>query len=359
MDQGTAITWFAVGVLTKRRYDALLRRFGDLARALEELDAQVLRELGCKEATIARTLTLRKEFSADAYAQRLSHAGVQLLSWEDDDYPAMLREIGDPPIFLSFRGDLAILARPCLGIVGTRAMTSYGKRIVEDWVPTIVRSAVTTVSGLALGVDAAVARATIGCGGQTVAVLGSGLQSIFPPTHADLAKQIVAHGGLLLSEFPLDIVPDKYTFPARNRIIAGLSRGVLVVEAGEESGALITADLEVDYGREAFAVPGSVFSQGSVGCHDILSRGEAKIAVSPRAVLQDIGVLPSCSADMLIVPPEDPLQRRLWTGLSGLPQTLSDLVEASGMDVVSIGATLTTLELAGRAKNVGGAWVRL
>jgi DNA processing protein len=156
----------------------------------------------------------------------------------------------------------------------------------------------------------------------------------------------------------LDIAPDKYTFPARNRIIAGLSRGVLVVEAGEGSGALITADLAIDYGREAFAVPGSIFSELSVGCHTILTRGEAKIALSAREVLQDIGVLPMTQSVMHSPPPEDPLQRQIWEALTGVPQRISDLVEFCALDASCIGATLTTLEIAGRARNVDGMWVR-
>ncbi|MBM3227384.1 DNA-protecting protein DprA [Candidatus Peribacteria bacterium] len=358
MDHATAITWFALGVLTKRRYDILLKRFGTIADALTALDSTVLQEIGCKPETVERTLSLRKEFSATVYAQRLAKAGITLISMEDAAYPAFLREIGDPPVFLSYRGDLSLLSKPCLGIVGSRNMTSYGKRIVDAWVPEIAGCGVVTISGLALGIDAEVARSTMASGGKTVAVLGHGLARIYPPTHAALAKDITDSGGLLVSEFPLDIAPDKYTFPARNRIIAGLSRGVLVVEAGEESGALITADLAIDYGREAFAVPGSVFSELSAGCHAILSRGEAKIAVFAREVLQDIGVLAPEHTQAPVLPPEDPALRRVWEALSGVPQTLSSVVETLDRDAASIGAALTALELLGRARSVDGCWVR-
>lgn len=358
MDQVTTITWFALGVLTKRRYDILLKRFGNLTDALTALSETVLSELGCKPETINRTLALQKIFSVTEYVKRLERAGITLISCEDDSYPQMLQEIGDPPIFLSYRGDLSVLTRPCLGIVGSRNMSSYGKRIVESWVPEIAGNGVVTVSGLALGIDAAVASVTIANGGKTVAVLGHGLARIYPPSNAGLAREIIEQGGLLLSEFPLDVAPDRYTFPARNRIIAGLSRGVLIVEAGPESGALITADLAIDYGREAFAVPGSIFSELSAGCHAILSRGEAKIALSAREVLQDIGVLPMAQSVMHSPPPEDPLQRQIWEALTGVPQSISDLVESCRLDTSSIGATLTTLEIAGCAKSVEGMWVR-
>ncbi len=358
MDHTTSITWFALGVLTKRRYDMLLKRFGNLTDALAALNETVLSELGCKPETVDRTLALQKTFSVTKYAARLEQMGISMISIEDEAYPAMLREIGDPPVFLSYRGDLALLSRPCLGIVGSRNMSSYGKRIVESWVPEIAGSGVVTVSGLALGIDAEVARSTIASAGKTVAVLGHGLARIYPPSNGGLAKEIVQSGGLILSEFPLDIAPDRYTFPARNRIIAGLSHGVLVIEAGAESGALITADLAIDYGREAFAVPGSIFSELSAGCHSILSRGEAKIALCAREVLQDIGVLPMTQSTKHAAAPEDPLQRKIWEALTGVPQTISNLVESCGLDTASIGATLTTLEIAGHAKSVEGMWVR-
>ena len=358
MDHSTAITWFALGVLTKRRYDMLLKRFGNLVEALSGLNETMLQELGCKAETVTQTLQRKEKLQIAQYAERLEQAGIAMISIEDDLYPAMLKEIGDPPVFLSYRGDLSLLSRPCLGIVGSRNMSSYGKRIVDSWVPEITGNSVVTVSGLALGIDAAVASSTIAAGGKTVAVLGHGLARIYPPSNAGLAREIIEKGGLILSEFPLDIAPDKYTFPARNRIIAGLSRGVLVVEAGEGSGALITADLAIDYGREAFAVPGSIFSELSAGCHAILSRGEAKIALSAREVLQDIGVLPMTQSVIHSPPPEDPLQRQIWEALTGVPQRISDLVESCALDASCIGATLTTLEIAGRARSVDGMWVR-
>jgi DNA processing protein len=370
MDQLTAITWFALGVLTKRRYDLLLKRFDNLTDALSALSETMLQELGCKPETIERTMKIRCKLQVantssspatcnlQQYASRMREQGIHLISWEDDSYPAILKEIGDPPVFLSYRGDLSLLSRPCLGIVGSRDMSSYGKRIVDIWVPEITGNGVVTVSGLALGIDEAVARSTMSSGGKTVAILGHGLARIYPPSNAGLAREIIENGGLLLSEFPLDIAPDRYTFPARNRIIAGVSRGVLVVEAGEKSGALITADLAIDYGREAFAVPGSIFSELSVGCHTVLSRGEAKIALCPREVLQDIGVLPMTQSAQGISPPEDATERVIWEKLTGVPQRISDLVESCALDTACIGATLTTLEIAGRARNIDGMWVR-
>lgn len=362
MDRTSAIIWFALGVLTKRRYDMFLRRFGDLDRALSALNGTLLQELGCKPETVERTLVLKSRLHTAKYLQRLEDCGITLISWEDDTYPAVLREIGDPPVFLSYCGDFSLLARPCLGIVGTRAMTPYGKRVVETFIPSITQHGVVTVSGLALGVDAAVARQTLLCGGKTVAVLGHGLGSIYPPTNTDLAEQIVAAGGLLLSEFPLDVIPTKYTFPSRNRIIAGLSRGILVVEAGEKSGALITADLALDYGRETFAIPGSIFSEGSAGCHAIITRSEAKLVTSAEEILCDIGIMQGESkadasvADSYASQSEE--ETAVLRVLSRSPLSSSDIVEASGMDPGAVSATLTALELAGVARNTMEGWIR-
>ena len=362
MHTETALTWFALGVLTKRRYDILLRRFGDLDHALSALDGTLLQELGCKPETIQETLERKERLEMTKYAERLERENIGLLSIEEETYPKILREIGDPPIFLSYRGDLLLLQSPCLGIVGTRMMSSYGKRVTESFIPTFIFHHVVTVSGLALGVDSAVARQTLSSGGKTVAVLGNGLGSIYPPTNTTLAMEIVAGGGLLLSEFPLDIVPTKYTFPARNRIIAGLSRGVLVIEAGIKSGALITADLAIDYGREAFAIPGSIFSEGSAGCHAVISRSEAKLVTSAEEILQDIGVIQRKTTTVSSVAdsytPQSPEETKVWRSLSGLPQSSSDIVEATAMEPGTVSAALTTLELAGVAGNTMEGWVR-
>lgn len=358
MERTIAIGWFILGILNKRRYDALLARFGDLERAFRAIDRALLAEIGCRPETIEQTLQRIRAADAHSYASRMRDAGIGLASLEDDAYPTMLRDVPDPPVFLSYRGDLSILKRPCIGIVGTRAMSSYGKRATEALIPPLVAQGVTTVSGLALGVDSAVARQTLAAGGTTAAVLGNGLPRIFPPSNARLAEEIVAGGGLLLSECPFDAVPTQFTFPARNRIIAGLSRGVLVIEAGEKSGALITADLAIDYGREAFAVPGSIFCDGSKGCHAILARGEAKLVATPEDVLCEIGIAARAVSGRPGYTAQNQEEERILKILSGFPQSSSDLVEASGLAADHVGATLTALELAGVAGNTMEGWVR-
>jgi len=300
----------------------------------------MLRALRCREDTIMNVLNRFSEFDPDAYAQELQRRSIELITIEGAEYPRLLKEIPDAPIFLYARGDLSILVGPCLALVGTRAMTPYGKRVTEEFVSPLVQAGVVTVSGLAQGIDTQVAIETLAAQGKTVAVLGHGMAKISPQARARLADRIVAEGGLILSEFPLDGAPDKYTFPARNRIIAGLSLGTVVLEAGEGSGALITADLALDYGRDIFVVPGAIFSDSSVGCHQFIAQGRAKLVSAPQQVLSDVGiVVPKKSVSLFT--PGDPQEKAVFGVLTTMPQPMEDLVALCGLKAAAVNATLT------------------
>lgn len=360
MERTTALIFSWLNFLNKKRYDILCEKFGSLDQALQHLDQELLAGLGCQEETQFRVLNRLDEFDPDVYAQELSKRSLTLLSLEDDTYPAALRNISDPPVFLYVMGSLDILLQPTIGCVGTRDMSTYGKRVVEHFVPAFVSAGMVTVSGLALGIDAEVAKETIHAGGKTVAVLGNGLADIYPAANKKIAEQIVENGGLVLSEYPLDATPDKFTFPARNRIIAALSLGTVVLEAGEGSGALITADFALEYCKEAFAVPGQIFDPLYRGCHQIISTGQAKLVSSPEQVLQEIGIVALEKASVDTFEPEDAEEAAIYSQLTTMPQSTSDLVEKAALDAAIINAKLTMLELAGRVKNVGnGMWVKV
>lgn len=357
----TMLRWSWMNVLTKKRYDALIGRFGSLDKALEAICEELLRELGCKQDTCINVLNRLEEFDPQTYLKELQKRGISMLDIEDEDYPAQLKTIADPPVFLYWRGDLNILQQPCIALVGSREMTDYGKRVVEHFVPAMTNAGVVTVSGLAFGIDAHVAKETIGAKGRTVAVLGHGLGIIYPKANERLANQIVSEGGLLLSEFPLDISPDKFTFPARNRIIAGLSLATVVLEASEDSGSLITADLALDYGRDVFAVPGQIFDPSFAGCHKIIAKGQAKLVTTPADVLQEIGIVTSGSTDTVRAAPEltSAPEEAVFASLTTMPKALDDIMIAAKLDAATANATLTILELRGIVKNVGaGKWVR-
>ena len=359
MKRNTALTWSWLNILSKKRYDALIEAYGDMDEATRHIDLKLLKELGCKGDTIEWSLQRLKEFNSDEYEKELNELGLKLITIEDEDYPELLKQIPDAPIFLYYKGSLGILNNPCLACVGTREMSGYGKRAVEEFVPVFVKSGVTTISGLAMGIDAKVARETLLQRGNTVAVLGHGLREIYPSCNRRLADEVVESGGLILSEFPLDQAPEKFTFPARNRIIAGLSLGTIVFEAGKGSGALITSDLALDYDREVFIVPGQIFDKNYFGCNEAISEGKGKSVSSAKEVLEELGMIAS-EKSQVSFKPEDESQGVIFEALTGMPQSVDDLTEKCAIQASIINATLTVLELGGAVKNVGGGmWVRV
>ncbi len=359
MKSETMLLWWWLNVLTFKRYQALKQVFGDLDAALTELSPAMLKELGLKQESIEAAFVRLDEFDAPSYLGHMKRLGVELLSIEDEQYPVRLREIGDAPVFLSYRGDLSLLDQPMIGVVGTRAMSAYGKRIVEHFVPAFVRAGLVTVSGLALGVDAVVAEETLHAGGKTIAVLGHGLANVYPSSNAKLAQKILTSGGLILSEFPLELPPDKYTFPARNRIIAGLTEGTLICEAPEASGSIITAELALEYSRDVFIVPGIIFDENFAGCHRLISEGRGKLVTHPDQVLREIGVIAPTTEKRIEYTPTSPTEAAIFTALTTMPQAMDELVEKTGLSSPVISSTLTMLELSSVARNVGGGqWVR-
>jgi len=359
MLKDTALTWSWLNILTKRRYDALVQAFGDMDETINRIDRELLKNLGCKNETVEMTIKRLEKFSPSSYFKRLGELGIGFVSIEDPSYPKSLLEIPDPPVFLYFKGSLDILKEPCIGCVGTREMSAYGKRAVQEFIPSFVRAGAVTVSGLALGIDAQVARETIDAGGKTAAVLGNGLSSVYPRSNSKLADEIIGSGGLILSEFPLDQKPDKYTFPSRNRIIAGLSLGTIVLEAGEGSGALITADLALDYGREVFAVPGQIFDENFTGCNREIAKGHAKLVLSADDVLCEIGIIPASGENIAAYEPKNDIEKSLYMILTSMPQSLDEISEKSNLKAGEINSALTVLELSGAAKNLGGGlWIR-
>jgi len=359
MNHITALTWSWLNVLTKKRYDALMEVYGDLDDALAHIDAQILKGLNCRDDTIQTTLDRLKTFDLKSYEQDLNRRNITFINIEESSYPLRLLELPDPPVFLYAKGSIEILNQPCVAIVGTRNMSSYGKRVVSDLAPKFVHAGLVTVSGLAIGIDSQVARETLEAAGKTVAVLGHGLSCMHPKCNAQLADEIVANGGLLLSEFPLDMAPGKYTFPARNRIIAGLSMGTVVAEAGEGSGALITAELALEYGRDVFAVSGQMFDPHFAGCHQLISRGHAKLIVAASDVLQELGIVIPSGSTKKQYEPQNEHEELLYAALTTMPKSVTEVVEHTDLDVATTNAVLTVLELRGVVRNSGGGmWVR-
>ncbi len=355
-----ALQWSSMQMLNRERFDALMRVFGSLEEAIKHVDCELLRGLGCREETSGKAMQRLEKCDLEQEMALLTQAGASLTTLAEPEYPDRLKDIPDCPIFLYARGNLSILHQPCVALVGTRRMSGYGKRVAEEFTRALAKAKIVTVSGLARGIDSLVARETMEAGSQTVAVLGQGLLTLSPDAK-ELADSIVNAGGLVLSEFPLRMGPDIFTFPLRNRIIAGLSLATVVLEAPERSGALITAKLAFDYNRDVFAVPGQIFDINYAGCHALIARQQARITSSPRDVLEDLGVIvPDSDAEVSTYIAQSPEEEKVLQSLTTMPSSVDALVEKSAVSAASASAILTVLELNGAAKNLGGSqWIKL
>jgi DNA processing protein len=279
-----------------------------------------------------------------------------IITLADTAYPRALLEIPDPPPLIYVKGRLDLLNRPGFAIVGSRNATAQGLANAEAFATALSNAGLTIVSGLALGVDAAAHRGGLDGSSSTIAVVGTGLDTVYPARNRDLAHRIAADG-TLISEFPLGTPGLAANFPRRNRLICGLSKGCLVVEAAISSGSLITARLATDQGREVFAIPGSIHSPLAKGCHALIKQG-AKLVESAQDVLEELGLqttgrLVAVSEDLAVIHP-------LLTHLGFDPVDIDTLQHRSGLSIDALNSALTDLELAGLVENLpGGRWQRL
>ena len=333
---------------------------GDQRRAVD-LDG-LARELGRLPAKLA----VKRDACRDQAARFLEKAradGLTPLAWDDPIFPPQLTAIHDPPAVLWLRGDRAVLERPAVAIVGSRKASPYAVTVTEQLAGDLSRHGITVVSGLARGVDAAAHRGAITGPGSTVAVVGSGVDVIYPSEHAALAERIADEaGGAVVSELPPGALPLRHHFPRRNRLISGLSHGVVVVEAAARSGSLITARCAAEQGRDVMAVPGNVLSGRSRGSHALIRDG-ARIIETADDILEELRI-PSAASDPAspatrstdgrrFREASDPLLRLMDPGE---PYSVDDLVERSGMESVVLLRKLTDLEIEGRIFRAGGGW---
>ena len=357
-DLGYWISLTRVVGIGPRRFDTLISSFGSARRAWEA-DRGVLLASGLDRRSADALVTARRRVEPNREVENLQRAGCQAITRQDARYPAQLAEIYDPPPVLYVHGQLDEPGVPAVAIVGTRGASSYGKMAAERLSTDLAATGVTIVSGLALGVDTAAHRGAIDGGGRTVAVLASGLDRIYPSQNVQLAAQIAEHGALV-TEFPLGIKPDAMNFPRRNRIISGLTWGTLVVEAGERSGALITAAFANEQGREVLAVPGSIFSPKSKGTNALIRDGATPVA-SAEDVLNELqpGRVPRQLSVADIVPLDD-TERSVLDALSGEPLHIDEVVREVSLPISLVSSALAMLELKGAVRQVGGMqYVRL
>ncbi len=332
---------------------ALIDHFGNLDMAWNAEPGD-LREAGLDRRSIENLLKARKTLDLDQEINRVEKAGARIVIWDDADYPPLLKNLPDAPPVLYIKGQLNAADREwTVAIVGTRRASAYGRQVAEMLATDLARNGITIVSGLARGIDAFAHESALKAGGRTLGVLACGIDQVYPPEHAKLAARIVEQGALL-TETPCGSPPEGGNFPARNRIISGLSLGTIVVEAPATSGALITSDRALEQGREVFAVPGNIFAKTSHGTNDLLKEG-ATLVTSAQDVLEALNLkMVTAHSEARAVIPEDPTEAKLFALLSNDPTHIDYLVRESGLPVAQVSSTLALMELKGSVRQIAG-----
>jgi DNA processing protein len=338
---------------------ALLERFGSARAALAAAPSALREVYGVGPKLMHKIAGADHEIDVEAEIALCREHGIDIFTEAHTAYPRILREIHDPPGVLFVRGALKPNDALAVGIVGTRHGTQYGLRQAERLAGGLARAGLTIISGLARGIDAAAHRGALSAGGRTIAVLASGVMNIYPPEHDKLAEEVAAHGALL-SESPPHSEPLAGTFPQRNRLISGLSLGVIVVEAPERSGALITARHAMEQGREVFAVPGNVDSRASRGCHQLIRDG-AKLVESADDVLEELGPLveaaPRDDGQVIHHPAElllNELEQQVLAAIGSEATSIDGIVAQSGLPVSQVLSTLSVLEMRRLIRRLSG-----
>ncbi|MBL4884203.1 MAG: DNA-protecting protein DprA [Planctomycetaceae bacterium] len=335
-----------------RMQTLLLERFGSPDKILSASASELAEVRGVGNKIIDAIRDTNPLDIARREYEECQQKGISFISWEDEGYPISLKEIFDPPIVLYKKGTIEPVDQLAVAIVGSRKCTAYGRRITEKLSSGLARAGVTIISGLARGIDSIAHRAAMKAGGRTIAVCANGLAMTYPPEHHDLAEEI-SQQGAILSESPLNMQPTRGLFPQRNRIVSGLSLGVIVIEASTTSGTLHTARHAMEQGREIFAVPGQIDSRESEGCHRLIRDG-AKLIQGVDDILEELGPLiepvqPSQAKNTEVrVPRELSLstQQSEILNLLGLePISIDLLIERAGIEPSRILSTLTILEM--------------
>jgi DNA processing protein len=331
----------------------LLQHFGDLQTAWHA-NAFDLNAAGLDKRALDNLLTARKQLDLDAELEKIARAGVRVLTLDDSSYPRLLKQIDGAPFVLYVKGELGPDDDWAIAVVGTRRATAYGREVTRRIVTDLARSHVTIVSGLARGIDAEAHRAALDAGGRTLAVLGCGVDIVYPPEHKKLAEQIIARGALI-SEYPLGTQPDAGNFPPRNRIISGLALGTLIVEGDSVTGARITIEYALEQGRETFAVPGNIFQRTSQGTNGMIQRGEAKLVTRALDILEELNLtMVEQQHAARAALPENETESALFKHLSAEPMHIDDLTRITQLPAATVSSTLTLMELKGLVRQVGG-----
>ena len=334
------------------RIEKLLDYFGNLPDAWSSPTCH-LTAAGLNAKLSQQLIQIRQNVSLDKLIADLLAAGIQVLTWDDAAYPEQLRQINQSPFVIYLKGDLLDEDVWSIAVVGTRRFSAYGQQVAEQMAWALAEQGITIVSGLARGIDGIAHQQALDAGGRTLAVLGSGLDQIYPPEHRDLAHRISQQGGLI-SDYPPGTPPDGSNFPPRNRIISGLSKAVLVIEAGQRSGALITANYAADQGKEIFAVPGKITAPLSKGTNKLI-----KLGAHPLLEVQDVLDFLNMKlvARQQVVRrtlPSDPKEAVLFNAVGDEPLHVDELSIKTDLPIEEVTATLAVMELKGMVRKTFG-----
>ncbi|MFH0936696.1 MAG: DNA-processing protein DprA [Candidatus Daviesbacteria bacterium] len=336
------------------RLKAVLDYFGDPKLAWEA-DPREFLKISIPENVVNLFSETRKKLDPEKYLESIQKSGISWLTIFDEEYPKLLKEIYDPPTVLYFKGEIKKTDEKAIAVVGTRKMTGYGKLVTEKLASELANLGITVVSGLARGVDSTAHKAVVEAGGRTLAVLGGGLNNIFPPENIDLAKKITQGFGAVFSEFPPDHPSLPGNFPARNRIISGLSLAVLVTEAAEDSGSLITARCALEQGRDVFAVPGPITSDLSKGPSILIKQG-AKLITEAEEILEELGIEKRQVASVMSREnlKLSEIEEKILECLENENQHIDEICRKLSISAASVSAALVKMEIHSLVKNLGG-----
>lgn len=336
----------------RARFSLMEQYFGDLEQAWHA-SASELKMAGLDDRSIEAIVSRRPKIDLDDEMEKLARYKVTVLAPTDESYPSRLKEIYDLPPVLYVRGSLVPEDDWSLAVVGTRRPTYYGREVTEQIVADLARNRITIVSGLAKGIDAAAHRAALDSGGRTIAVCGCGLDVVYPSDHVNLAREVMERGALV-SELPLGTRPKAANFPVRNRIISGMSLGVLVVEAGDTSGALITVRWALEQNREVFAVPGSILSTASRGTNRLIQEG-AKLVTEANDILEELNLtMAAQQVEVRELVPATDTESLILNHLSAEPTHIDEVGRLCGLPIATVSSTLSMMELKGMVKQIGG-----
>lgn len=340
-----------------KKFRDLLKIFGSAEVAWNAEDKDLENALG--KTLSEKLIAYKKKFSIERYLDLLLESKVEFITSSEKDYPQKLSDLPDEPFVIYYKGDKKLLTPKVkkIGIVGTRKITSYGQEITESFTKDLVYAGMTTVSGLALGVDGLVHKTTFENSGKTIAVLGCGVDCCYPTTNQKIYDGILESGGLIISEYPLSENPSRGSFPARNRIIAALSDGLLVTEGAEDSGSLITANIALELGRKVFAIPGPVTSGLSRGPLKLIRKG-AVLVTAADEILKEFQISNDkfSITNKKVIKGDTKEEQKIIDLLQNEPLHIDELVKKTGFDVTKVGSLLSMMEIKGVLLNNGNKY---